>query len=63
MEEEDRKKILQNLVQLVEETNLKTLIPELLKRGIFTSEMVQKYEVSCNQEVYFWNLHIFTALC
>jgi hypothetical protein len=63
MEEDYKRKICQNLELLVQKTNFKTLVPELLYRGVITSEAVEKYEVSCNQEVYFWNLHIFTALC
>jgi hypothetical protein len=46
MNEEDRKKLVDNLVELVEQTNLKVLIPELLKRKVFTLEMIQKYTVS-----------------
>lgn len=43
MNDEDRQKIMQNLVELVEETNLGTLIPKLCERGVFTAEMIQKY--------------------
>lgn len=43
MNEEDRQKIRHNLVVLVEETNLDTLIPKLCERGVFTAEMIQKY--------------------
>ena len=46
MDDEDRQKIMQNLVELVEETNLGTLIPKLCERGVFTAEMIQKYMVS-----------------
>jgi hypothetical protein len=46
MNEEDRQKIRHNLVVLVEETNLDTLIPKLCERGVFTAEMIQKYVVS-----------------
>jgi hypothetical protein len=46
MNDEDRQKITHNLVELVEETNLGTLIPKLCERGVFTSGMIQKYMVS-----------------
>jgi hypothetical protein len=46
MDDEDRQKIMQNLVQLVEETNLGTLIPKLCERGVFTPGMIDKYTVS-----------------
>lgn len=46
MNEEDRQKILHNLVALVEQTNLDALIPVLLQKGVFTPEMGQKYMVS-----------------
>ncbi|XP_021932824.1 caspase-2-like isoform X2 [Zootermopsis nevadensis] len=50
MEEEDRNKITQNLVELIEQTNLDSLIPELLERGVFTPEMIEKY-VDSNTEL------------
>ncbi|PNF19850.1 Caspase-2 [Cryptotermes secundus] len=43
MNEEDRQKIVHNLVELVAQTNLDTLLPELLQKGVFTLEMGQKY--------------------
>lgn len=46
MEDEDRNKITQNLVELIEQTNLDSLIPELLERRVFTPEMIEKYVVS-----------------
>jgi hypothetical protein len=46
MDDEDRQKITQNLVELVEETNLSTLIPKLCEKGVFTDQMVHKYMVS-----------------
>jgi hypothetical protein len=54
MEEEDRQRIISNLVELVEQTNLNTLIPELLERRVFTYEMIHKYVVSNNQQICFW---------
>jgi hypothetical protein len=47
MNDEDRQKIIQNLVELVEETNLHVLVPELCQRAVFTAGMIQKYMVSC----------------
>jgi hypothetical protein len=52
MNEEDRQKIMRNLVELVEQTNLDTLIPELLQRSVFTLEMGQKYMVSYIQQIF-----------
>jgi len=46
MDDEDRQKIMQNLVELVEETNLGTLIPKLCERGVFTAGMIHKFTVS-----------------
>jgi hypothetical protein len=46
MDDEDRQKITRNLVELVEDTNLDTLIPKLCERGVFTDGMVHKYMVS-----------------
>jgi hypothetical protein len=46
MDDEDRQKITQNLVELVEQTNLDTLLPELCGRGVFTAGMFHKYMVS-----------------
>jgi cobalamin biosynthesis Mg chelatase CobN len=46
MDNEDRQKIMQNLVELVEETNLDTLVPKLYERGVFTADMICKYMVS-----------------
>jgi hypothetical protein len=46
MDDEDRQKIMRNLVELVEETNLGTLVPELCERGVFTGGMIHKYTVS-----------------
>jgi len=43
MDDEDRQKIMKNLVELVEETNLGTLVPKLCERGVFTDGMVHKY--------------------
>jgi len=43
MDDEDRQKIMQNLVELVEQTNLDTLIPKLCERGVFTLGMFDKY--------------------
>jgi len=47
MDDEDRQKIMKNLVELVEETNLDTLVPKLCERGVFTDGMIHKYMVSC----------------
>jgi hypothetical protein len=52
MNEEDRQKILHNLVALVEQTNLDALIPVLLQKGVFTLEMGQKYMVSYIQQFF-----------
>jgi hypothetical protein len=52
MNKEDRQKILHNLVQLVEQTNLEALIPVLLQEGVFTVEMGQKYMVSHIQQFF-----------
>jgi hypothetical protein len=49
MNKEDKEKILHNLVELIEETNLDALIPALLQKGVFTYGMCQKYMVSCVQ--------------
>jgi hypothetical protein len=46
MDNEDRQKIMQNLEELVEETNLGTLVPKLYERGVFTADMIRKYMVS-----------------
>ena len=46
MDDKDRKKIMQNLEELVEQTNLDTLIPKLCQRGVFTARMICKYTVS-----------------
>ena len=46
MDDKDRQKIMQNLVELVEETNLGTLIPKLCEKGVFTAGMIEKYTVS-----------------
>ena len=46
MDNENRQKIMQNLPELVEETNLGTLVPKLCERGVFTSGMIHKYMVS-----------------
>jgi CRISPR/Cas system-associated endoribonuclease Cas2 len=46
MDDKDREKIKQNLVELIEETNLDTLIPKLCERGVFTAGMIEKYMVS-----------------
>ena len=46
MDDNDRQKIMQNLVELVEVTNLGTLLPKLCERGVLTSEMIHKYTVS-----------------
>jgi len=46
MDDEDRQKIMRNLVELVEETNLDTLVPKLCERGVFTAGMIHKYMVS-----------------
>jgi hypothetical protein len=46
MDDEDRQKIMRNLVELVEETNLGTLVPKLCERGVFTAGMIHKYTVS-----------------
>jgi len=43
MDDKDRQKIMQNLVELVEETNLGTLIPKLCEKGVFTAGMIEKY--------------------
>jgi hypothetical protein len=70
MNEEDRQKILRNLVVLVEQTNLDALIPVLLQKGVFTLEMGQKYMVSHIQQFFFvcvcvcdGNLQTLMALC
>ena len=47
MDDKDRQKIMQNLMELVEKTNLGTLIPKLCERGVFTAGMIHKYMVSC----------------
>jgi hypothetical protein len=49
MNKEDREKIVHNLVELIEETNLDAVIPVLLELGVFTHEMCEKYLVSCVQ--------------
>jgi len=46
MDDENRQKIMQNLPELVEQTNLGTLVPKLCERGVFTSGMIHKYMVS-----------------
>jgi len=46
MDDKDRQKIKQNLVKLVEETNLGTLLPKLCEKGVFTAGMIEKYTVS-----------------
>jgi len=46
MDDEDRQKIVKNLVELVEETNLDTLVPKLCEKGVFTDGMIHKYMVS-----------------
>jgi len=43
MDDEDRQKIMRNLMELVEETNLGTLVPKLCERGVFTAGMIHKY--------------------
>ena len=46
MDDEDRQKIKKNLVELVEETNLDTLVPKLYERGVLTQGTIHKYMVS-----------------
>jgi hypothetical protein len=42
MDDKDRQKIMLNLAELVEETNLGTLVPKLREKGVLTAHMVQK---------------------
>jgi hypothetical protein len=64
MNKEDREKILHNLMELIEETNLDTLIPALLELGVFTDGMCEKYMVSYVQLFFLcWKpLHFHGAL-
>jgi len=61
MDDKDREKIKQNLVELVEETNLDTLIPELCERGVFTAGMIEKY-TDKNTELHERKRHLYMDL-
>lgn len=45
MNKEDRNKIIQHLVELIELTKLEVLLPRLIQKKIFTESMVEKFKV------------------
>lgn len=46
MKIEHKKAIQKNFKTLVDNCNIDLLLPELLKRNVFTDEMIKKYKVS-----------------
>jgi len=61
MDDEDRQKIVKNLVELVEETNLDTLVPKLCEKGVFTDGMIHKY-MDRNSELRERKQHLYLDL-
>lgn len=43
MDDEERKKIMKNLVEIVEEKNLDKMVNKMCERGVFNDGMINKY--------------------
>ena len=54
MQEEHRKAIQNNFKSLVEQTDLDTMVTNLYEKGVFSSQMIEKYKV----RIYYYNLII-----
>ena len=52
MQEEHRKAIQNNFKSLVEQTDLDTMVTNLYEKGVFSSQMIEKYKV----RFYYYNL-------
>ena len=48
MDETDRARITHNLVELINQANLDSILPHLLQKRVFREGMVERYRVSDN---------------